>query len=165
MASGQQGLMQKHSRTSQPHNPECLGALFLHHSLCVTCLPLTAADASKPSCWCKQLCVFVPASLLPCRAERVFERQVLPVLQDAAGMSVSSLVTSGPGAATELLSQLDLTAVDLLLFVGGDGTVYEGLQVSSHHQCVQSVSSRCAFAQGHSNACLSVPRLSVGAVL
>lgn len=64
-----------------------------------------------------------------CRAERVFERQVLPVLQDAAGMSVSSMVTSGPGAATELLSQLDLSAVDLLLFVGGDGTVYEGLQV------------------------------------
>lgn len=46
-------------------------------------------------------------------------------------MSVTSLVTSGPGAATELMAQLDLAAVDLLLFVGGDGTVYEGLQVRS----------------------------------
>jgi len=51
------------------------------------------------------------------------------VLQDAAGMTVCSMVTTGPGAATELMAQLDLTAVDLLLFVGGDGTVYEGLQV------------------------------------
>lgn len=61
----------------------------------------------------------------------MFDRQVLPVLQDAAGMTVDSIVTSGPGAATEVMAQLDLTAVDLVVFVGGDGTVYEGLQVSS----------------------------------
>lgn len=99
----------------------------------MTCLP--------HGCRCKQAFLLAQTAvfvriLLPCRAERVFEHQVLPVLQDAAGMSVSSMVTSGPGAATELLSQLDLTAVDLLLFVGGDGTVYEGLQVSSHHCAV-----------------------------
>jgi hypothetical protein len=44
-------------------------------------------------------------------------------------MTVSSMVTSGPGDATTFVSQMDLDAVDVLLFVGGDGTVYEGLQV------------------------------------
>jgi diacylglycerol kinase family enzyme len=68
--------------------------------------------------------------MLCCRAERVFEREVLPVLQDAAGMRVESLVTCGPGAATNIMSQLNVSAVDLVVFVGGDGTVYEGLQVS-----------------------------------
>lgn len=61
------------------------------------------------------------------------------MLQDAAGMTVHSMVTTGPGAATELMAQLDLAAVDLLLFVGGDGTVYEGLQV--RHLSTASVST------------------------
>lgn len=73
------------------------------------------------------------------RAEKVFEQQVLPVLQDAAGMSVHTLVTAGPGAATQMAAQLDLSAVDLLLFVGGDGTVYEGLQVSSLSRAPQQL--------------------------
>jgi hypothetical protein len=122
------------------------------------CVACTVPQAFLPV----HTAVLVPV-VLPCRAERVFERQVLPVLQDAAGMSVSSMVTSGPGAATELLSQLDLTAVDLLLFVGGDGTVYEGLQVSSHNtvQCLWRV---CVCTGPHRVLVSPAPALPVARV-
>jgi diacylglycerol kinase family enzyme len=63
------------------------------------------------------------------RAHKLFHRWVLPVLEDAAGMSVSSLITQGEGHATRLVAELQLSSLDCLLFVGGDGTVHEGLQV------------------------------------
>ncbi len=31
--------------------------------------------------------------------------------------------------AAELVAALDLSSTDLLMYVGGDGTIYEGLQV------------------------------------
>lgn len=61
----------------------------------------------------------------------MFEQQIVPVLEDAAGMSVTQLVTQHAGHASELLASLNLSAVDLVVVVGGDGTVYEGLQVST----------------------------------
>lgn len=63
------------------------------------------------------------------RSLQMFRSELLPVLEDAAGMEVVLHTTRGPGHAAELLGQLDLASVDLLVFVGGDGTVYEGVQV------------------------------------
>eukprot|EP00878_Enallax_costatus_P029883 GHUV01032449.1.p1 GENE.GHUV01032449.1~~GHUV01032449.1.p1 ORF type:complete len:254 (+),score=58.01 GHUV01032449.1:465-1226(+) len=76
------------------------------------------------------------------KSQRLFQRHVAPVLEGAAGMSLTSLVTQHPGHATQLLHELNLAAVDLLVFVGGDGTVYEGLQVGSR-ACRACMSSGC----------------------
>jgi diacylglycerol kinase family enzyme len=65
-----------------------------------------------------------------CRSAKLFQQQVAPVLEDAAGMSLSRLVTQHAGHASQLTAELSLAAVDMLVFVGGDGTVFEGLQVS-----------------------------------
>lgn len=73
-----------------------------------------------PGCGC--LC-------LRCRSAKLFQKQVAPVLEDAAGMMLSRVVTQHAGHASELTRQLSLAAVDMLVFVGGDGTVFEGLQV------------------------------------
>lgn len=62
------------------------------------------------------------------KSAKLFQKQVAPVLEDAAGMTLSRVVTQHAGHATELTRQLSLAAVDMLVFVGGDGTVFEGLQ-------------------------------------
>jgi predicted polyphosphate/ATP-dependent NAD kinase len=61
------------------------------------------------------------------------------VLEDAAGMSLARLVTQHAGHASQLTAELSLAAVDMLVFVGGDGTVFEGLQVR-HLGCAEGVS-------------------------
>lgn len=59
----------------------------------------------------------------------MFQKQVVPLLQDAAGFTLTQLVTERPGHATALAAGLDPTTTDLVLVVGGDGTVWEVLQV------------------------------------
>jgi diacylglycerol kinase family enzyme len=54
---------------------------------------------------------------------------VLPVLQQAAGMQVTVVQTTHSGHATEVAAQLELGSTDMLLCVGGDGTLWEALQV------------------------------------
>ncbi|KAL6753666.1 ATP-NAD kinase-like domain-containing protein [Haematococcus lacustris] len=58
----------------------------------------------------------------------IFSRQVLPVLRDAAGLVLEVHTTRHRGHATEIVARLDLQQVDLILYVGGDGTVFEGMQ-------------------------------------
>lgn len=65
--------------------------------------------------------------LLP-RSQRLFRQRVAQVLEDAAGMSLISVATTHPGHATQIMQDLDLGTVDIVVFVGGDGTVFEGLQ-------------------------------------
>lgn len=47
----------------------------------------------------------------------------------AAGLSLTVWETDRPGHASEMVKQLDLAACDVLVTVGGDGTVHEALQV------------------------------------
>ena len=54
---------------------------------------------------------------------------LLPILRDAAGLKVTVHETLRRGHASDVVSGLDLSGVDLVVYVGGDGTVYEGLQV------------------------------------
>ena len=54
---------------------------------------------------------------------------LLPILRDGAGLKVTVHETKRRGHAAEVVSDLDLSRVDLVVYVGGDGTVYEGLQV------------------------------------
>jgi hypothetical protein len=68
---------------------------------------------------------------LLCRSAKLFQQQVAPVLEDAAGMQLSRVVTQHAGHVSQLTAQLSLAAVDMLVFVGGDGTVFEGLQVTA----------------------------------
>ncbi len=56
---------------------------------------------------------------------------LLPILRDAAGLRVTVHETVSRGHAERLVKALDLTDVDMLAFVGGDGTVFEGLQVGA----------------------------------
>ncbi|KAF8071183.1 FKBP16-3 [Scenedesmus sp. PABB004] len=62
------------------------------------------------------------------RAEREFEARAAPVLEDAAGLALTRLVSEGPGHAAALAGELNLAAADLLLLVGGDDTVQEAMQ-------------------------------------
>lgn len=62
------------------------------------------------------------------RARQEYERAVRPVL-DAAGVTHQLHVTRAAGHGTELAASLDLAHCDALLFLGGDGTVHEALQV------------------------------------
>lgn len=64
-----------------------------------------------------------------CRSQRLFQRHVAPVLENAAGMTLTAVLTRHPRHATEITRELDLSTQDILVFVGGDGTVFEGLQV------------------------------------
>ena len=54
---------------------------------------------------------------------------LLPMLRDAAGLRVTVHETRHRGDATGILGSMDLVDVDMVVYVGGDGTVYEGLQV------------------------------------
>ncbi len=62
------------------------------------------------------------------RAKKQYEQMVRPVL-DAAGVEHTLHVTHAAGHGTELVAAADLSRCDGLLFMGGDGTVHEGLQV------------------------------------
>ncbi|MEW5299419.1 MAG: hypothetical protein WDW36_002437 [Sanguina aurantia] len=62
------------------------------------------------------------------RSQLLMSQTVLPMLRDAAGLTVAVHQTSSPGDATAICAGLALKGVDLLLFVGGDGTIFEGLQ-------------------------------------
>jgi diacylglycerol kinase family enzyme len=84
---------------------------------------------------------------LPCRSAKLFQQQVAPVLEDAAGMSLTRVVTQHAGHTSELTGQLSLAAVDMLVFVGGDGTVFEGLQVKPelHDECDSAAGWLCCM--------------------
>ena len=62
------------------------------------------------------------------RAKRIYERQVAPILA-AAGLDVTAVETVRRGHAGKLAVALDLRQCDLLVLVGGDGTVFDALQV------------------------------------
>ncbi len=83
---------------------------------------------------------------------------LLPLLRDVAGLRVTQLVTERPMHAADLVYGMRLAgcgggggdggggggkegreeeeenAVDLIAFCGGDGTLYEGLQVGAVHE-------------------------------
>lgn len=65
------------------------------------------------------------------RSQLLMSQTVLPMLRDAAGLTVTVHQTTSPGDASAICAGLQLEGVDLLLFVGGDGTIFEGLQVSA----------------------------------
>jgi|LauGreStaDraftv2_3_1035109.scaffolds.fasta_scaffold111286_2 sphingosine kinase len=64
------------------------------------------------------------------RAGSVVSETLLPILREGAGLEVTVHETKRRGHAAEVVSGLDLSTTDLIVLVGGDGTVYEGLQVS-----------------------------------
>ena len=67
-------------------------------------------------------------SIFCCRAKQTFDTEVLPVFR-AAGLEVLQHVTEYAGHATDLMAELDLTGIQVLAVVGGDGTMFEALAV------------------------------------
>jgi len=66
---------------------------------------------------------------LQCRSRATFQRPEIQSIFKAAGLSLSVWETDRPGHASEMVKGLDLAACDALVTVGGDGTVFEALQV------------------------------------
>ena len=57
----------------------------------------------------------------------VLDSVLLPMLRDAGGLRVTVHMTDRRGHATDIVRGLDLSAVDLLAYVGGDGSIFEGV--------------------------------------
>lgn len=53
------------------------------------------------------------------------EKVIVSLLADGTFSTVDTIYTAGPGDAFQAMRRLDLKAVDLVLAVGGDGTVHE----------------------------------------
>ncbi|KAL0029421.1 hypothetical protein WJX77_006321 [Trebouxia sp. C0004] len=62
------------------------------------------------------------------RSKAMFQSPDIQNVFKAAGLSLSVWETNRRGHATEIVKQLDLAACDVLVTVGGDGTVHEALQ-------------------------------------
>jgi diacylglycerol kinase family enzyme len=67
-----------------------------------------------------------------CRAAMVFRTQVLPILQ-AGGLECVVHETKHRGHATEIVKKLQSAACDAIVGVGGDGTIFEILQVDLYN--------------------------------
>ena len=59
----------------------------------------------------------------------MFDSQSIQTIFKAAGLSVTVTETQRAGHATEMVQSLKLDCCDALITVGGDGTVFEALQV------------------------------------
>jgi hypothetical protein len=52
-----------------------------------------------------------------------------PVLEQAAGMQLTVVQTQHEGHAADITLALELDSTDMLVVVGGDGTLFEAMQV------------------------------------
>lgn len=69
--------------------------------------------------------------MLQCRSNALFQSPDVQNIFKAAGLVLTVKKTDRAGHATEMVKELDLAACDALVTVGGDGTVFEALQVST----------------------------------
>ena len=68
------------------------------------------------------------------RAPAIYRSVVQPVWE-AAGLAVTVTTTQAAGEAVHIGKQLDLATCDVLVALGGDGTLYELLQVGPPAPC------------------------------
>ena len=69
--------------------------------------------------------------MLQCRSHTLFQSPDVQNILKAAGLSLTLKETDRAGHATEMVKELDLAACDALVTFGGDGTVFEALQVGT----------------------------------
>lgn len=74
-----------------------------------------------------------------CRARQTFVGHVRPILE-AAGFHLDVRETKGPGHATDIVKEAELQIFDAVVAVGGDGTIFEILQVQPRCCLVPAVS-------------------------
>ena len=67
--------------------------------------------------------------IVQCRSRQMFDSPSIQTIFKAAGVSVTVKETQRAGHATEMVQSLQLDRCDALITVGGDGTVFEALQV------------------------------------
>jgi len=77
---------------------------------------------------------------------QILNNTLLPALRGAAGMVVVVHSTQYPGHAKRIVEELAVYDVDLLVFVGGDGTVYEGIQGLLGREDWREAVERVSFA-------------------
>ena len=63
------------------------------------------------------------------RSKQIFYSTAVQTILQAAGLDVTVKETEHPGHATDIVRQLALDSCDAVVAVGGDGTVFEALQV------------------------------------
>ena len=69
--------------------------------------------------------------LMQCRSRQALDSHSIQTIFKAAGLSMTVKETQRAGHATEMVQAIKLGNCDALVTVGGDGTVFEALQVSS----------------------------------
>lgn len=69
--------------------------------------------------------------VVQCRSRQMFDSHSIQTILKAGGLSVTVRETQRAGHATEIVRSLQLDQCDALITVGGDGTVFEALQVMS----------------------------------
>lgn len=67
--------------------------------------------------------------MLQCRSKEQFQSIGVQSIFNAAGLELSVKETQRAGHATEMVRDMDLDTCDALVTAGGDGTVFEALQV------------------------------------
>lgn len=67
--------------------------------------------------------------LAQCRSRQMFDSHSIQAIFIAAGLRMTVKETQRAGHATEMVRGLELDQCDALITVGGDGTVFEALQV------------------------------------
>lgn len=67
--------------------------------------------------------------VVQCRSRQMFDSHSIQTIFKAAGLIVTVRETQRAGHATEIVRSLQLDQCDALITVGGDGTVFEALQV------------------------------------
>ena len=82
------------------------------------------------------------------RARQTFVGHVRPILE-AAGFHLDVRETKGPGHATDIVKEAELQIFDAVVAVGGDGTIFEILQVQPRCCLVPAV-SHAGAGQGSS---------------
>ena len=68
-----------------------------------------------------------------CRSKQMFESYSVQTILKAAGVIVTVHETQRSGHATHIVQALQLDSCDAIVTVGGDGTVFEALQVKAAH--------------------------------
>ena len=107
---------------------------------------------------------------MQCRSQAVFYSHEVQTIFQAAGLQLTVKETERAGHATEMVQELAISSCDALLTVGGDGTVFEALQVIAAATCFCVKPELEAWLHGMSSSCCqtysmtSIPLQRMGCV-
>ena len=95
--------------------------------------------------------------VVQCRSRQMFDSHSIQTILKAAGLSVVVKETQRAGHATEIVRSLQLDQCDALITVGGDGTVFEALQVMTSCASVFISNTHVSLANMNFALCMTIP--------